>query len=96
MNHRQSIQEASMGGSLATRFMVPSSDHSVPGEPAGSLRGKWPKEPRLALLSAMLRAAWRRHRSRSELARLDGDLLKDIGISYAEAEYELNKPFWRP
>lgn len=84
------------GGSLTATFVVPSSERAIPGEPAGTLRGKRPRKPRLALLRAMLRAAWRRHRSRSVLARLDGDLLKDVGISYAEAEFELNKPFWRP
>ena len=42
-----------------------------------------------------LRAAWRRHRSRQNIARLDGHMLKDIGVSFAEAEAEANKPFWR-
>jgi len=26
---------------------------------------------------------------------LDGHLLRDIGVTYAEAEQETNKPFWR-
>jgi uncharacterized protein YjiS (DUF1127 family) len=42
-----------------------------------------------------LRAAWRRHRSRQNIAQLDGHMLKDIGVSFAEAEAEANKPFWR-
>jgi uncharacterized protein YjiS (DUF1127 family) len=42
-----------------------------------------------------LRAAWRRHRQRQQIAHLDGELLKDIGVSFAEAEAEANKPFWR-
>jgi uncharacterized protein YjiS (DUF1127 family) len=45
-------------------------------------------------LVVLLRAAWRRHRSRLCLAELDAYLLKDIGVSYAEAEAEANKPFW--
>jgi uncharacterized protein YjiS (DUF1127 family) len=45
---------------------------------------------------AMLRSAWRRHRTRGCLADLDAHLLKDIGVSYAEAEAEANKPFWVP
>jgi uncharacterized protein YjiS (DUF1127 family) len=45
-------------------------------------------------LQAMLRAAWRRHRSRACLADLDARALKDIGVSFAEAEAEANKPFW--
>lgn len=38
---------------------------------------------------------WRRHCSRQRIGRLDAMLLKDIGVSYAEAEAEANKPFWR-
>jgi uncharacterized protein YjiS (DUF1127 family) len=44
---------------------------------------------------AAVRAAWRRYRSRRRIADLDGYLLKDIGVSFAEAETEANKPFWR-
>ncbi len=50
--------------------------------------------PRRPSLRAMLRAAWRRHRTRRRLAELDAYALKDIGVSYAEAEAEANKPFW--
>jgi uncharacterized protein YjiS (DUF1127 family) len=53
-----------------------------------------PGAPRRPGLRAMLRAAWRRHRTRRCLAELDGFLLKDIGLSYADAEAEVNKPFW--
>jgi uncharacterized protein YjiS (DUF1127 family) len=42
----------------------------------------------------LLHAAWHRHRTRHCLAELDAYLLKDIGVSYAEAEAEANKPFW--
>ncbi len=42
-----------------------------------------------------IRAAWRRYRSRQRIADLDGHLLKDIGVSFAEAETEANKPFWQ-
>jgi len=38
---------------------------------------------------------WQRQRSRQRIARLDADMLKDIGISFSEAEAEANKPFWR-
>jgi len=51
--------------------------------------------PRTSLLGTLLRGAWRRHRSRNELTRLNPALLKDIGVTYAEAEDEANKPFWR-
>ena len=39
---------------------------------------------------------WRRRRSRERLADLSEHLLKDIGITRAEAEHEANKPFWLP
>ena len=38
--------------------------------------------------------AWHRHRSRQLLAGLDAHMLKDIGITFAEAQHEANKPFW--
>jgi uncharacterized protein YjiS (DUF1127 family) len=44
---------------------------------------------------AGLRVAWRRYRSRQSIADLDAHILKDIGVSLAEAEAEANKPFWR-
>ncbi len=48
----------------------------------------------LAGVPAKLRAAWRRQLTRRCLAELDACALKDIGVSYAEAEAEANKPFW--
>jgi uncharacterized protein YjiS (DUF1127 family) len=44
---------------------------------------------------ASLRGAWRRYRSRQRIAQLDSHMLKDIGVSFAEAEAEANKPLWR-
>ncbi len=41
-------------------------------------------------------ALWRRRaRERSELAAMNAHDLRDIGISRAEAEFEIRKPFWR-
>ncbi len=37
----------------------------------------------------------RRIASRHQLARLDGRLLADAGISEAQRQEELSKPFWR-
>lgn len=38
---------------------------------------------------------WREiHMERAQLRRMSDDLLKDIGISKAEAEREANRPFW--
>lgn len=56
-------------------------------------------QPRLPLPSlpswTAVRAAWRRYRTRQRIADLDGHMLKDIGVSFAQAEAEANKPFWR-
>ena len=39
---------------------------------------------------------WRRRtRERAELAALDDRMLKDIGLTRAEAQFLSNKPFWR-
>lgn len=43
------------------------------------------------LLRRMERARQRRH-----LAELDDRLLRDIGVSRAEVEAEISRPFWRP
>ena len=37
----------------------------------------------------------RRHRDRQELARLDARTLADIGLTRGEAEFLINRPFWR-
>jgi uncharacterized protein YjiS (DUF1127 family) len=42
------------------------------------------------LLSWLDRARQRRH-----LAELDDRLLRDIGLSRAEVEHEIERPFWR-
>jgi uncharacterized protein YjiS (DUF1127 family) len=50
---------------------------------------------RLVALHGAVRSAWRRHATRQRIAMLDSHDLRDIGVSYAEAEAEANKPFWR-
>src|SRR5215469_1369513 len=52
---------------------------------SGFLRGVW----------ATLREWRRRKNGRLELARLDERMLRDIGLTRSEADYEINKPFWR-
>lgn len=49
----------------------------------------------VATLRMRLREAMRRRRSRMAITDLDQRMLKDIGISYSEAEFEANKAFWR-
>jgi uncharacterized protein YjiS (DUF1127 family) len=41
-------------------------------------------------------AVWQdRRRQRSTLARLDDRMLRDIGLTYADVDGEISKPFWR-
>ncbi|MEM7225280.1 MAG: DUF1127 domain-containing protein [Pseudomonadota bacterium] len=45
-------------------------------------------------LIATFKAWTTRRRQRRELAKVDGALLRDMGISSGEAKFEANKPFW--
>jgi uncharacterized protein YjiS (DUF1127 family) len=56
-----------------------------PHRPSGFLSG----------VRAALREWRRRRNGRLELARLDERMLRDIGLTRFDAEYEINKPFWR-
>jgi uncharacterized protein YjiS (DUF1127 family) len=41
-------------------------------------------------------AVWQdRRRQRSTLARLDDRMLRDIGLTCADVDGEISKPFWR-
>jgi uncharacterized protein YjiS (DUF1127 family) len=64
-----------------------------PGQP--SPRSSLPRASAWHVVAGTVRAAWRRHRSRQMIAGLDANALHDIGVSFAEAEVEANKPFWR-
>ncbi len=44
---------------------------------------------------ATLREWRRRTHDRAELAKLDHRMLRDIGLTEADAEYLSSKPFWR-
>jgi uncharacterized protein YjiS (DUF1127 family) len=55
-----------------------------------------PHQLQIALSWSGVRAAWQRHRSRQHIAQLDAHMLRDIGVSFSDAEAEANKPFWRP
>jgi uncharacterized protein YjiS (DUF1127 family) len=45
---------------------------------------------------ARIAAQWRsRNRERRDLARLTGRDLRDLGMTTSQAEFEINKPFWR-
>lgn len=45
--------------------------------------------------ATLLREWRRRQRDREALAALDERALRDIGLSRADAEFIVNKPFWR-
>lgn len=46
--------------------------------------------------AAAMALVWRlRARGRSDLAYLDARMLEDIGMTPAQAEREIRKPFWR-
>ena len=49
----------------------------------------------LSAVRAALREWRRRQHGRLELARFDERMLRDIGLTRIDAEYEINKPFWR-
>jgi uncharacterized protein YjiS (DUF1127 family) len=49
----------------------------------------------LQLLGQTVSLWLRRLRERAELARLEERDLRDLGLTRADAAYELAKPFWR-
>jgi len=52
-------------------------------------------DDRLTALRQGFRAAMRRWRTRQRISQLDQHALRDIGVTYAEAEREANKGFWQ-
>jgi uncharacterized protein YjiS (DUF1127 family) len=49
----------------------------------------------LQLLGQTVSLWLRRLRERAELARFEERDLRDLGLTRADADYELRKPFWR-
>ncbi|WP_239002685.1 DUF1127 domain-containing protein [Rhodovastum atsumiense] len=39
--------------------------------------------------------AWRNYVTRRQLEELDDRMLKDLGISRAQAQFEASRPIWR-
>ncbi len=64
-------------------------------KPAAPRRRNGGGDDRLAVLRTGLRAALRRWRTRQRISQLDQHALRDIGVTYAEAEREANKAFWQ-
>jgi len=58
-----------------------------------------PRFPHIPAVTGLLESlsTWiDRARERHALQRLNHDMLKDIGLSPADVDYEAGKPFWRP
>lgn len=73
------------------------SHRSIPGD-RGPRDGRWPWRnagQQWTAITHWIADALQRRRSRRAITELDSFLLKDIGVSYADAEHEANKPFWR-
>lgn len=51
--------------------------------------------PSMRPLADWWRAARHRYRTRLLLAEMDETMLKDIGLTSSEAQFEAEKPFWR-
>jgi len=67
---------------------------------AGEIRSSLPRRPgpvgAAALLVADLVSTWYlRVRERRHLGMLDDNMLKDIGVTRADVEFEVQKHFWR-
>ena len=67
----------------------------VDGRIAGARRSAYSAGSAAGRLFGALREWRRRSKGRAQLATLDDRMLKDIGISRADAEFLANKPFWR-
>ena len=60
------------------------------------LETQWQASPHLLSgVRATLREWRRRKIGRLALARLDERMLRDIGLTRVDADYEINQPFWR-
>lgn len=53
------------------------------------------REAQAKALGHAVHVVWRRWRTRQAIAGLDATALKDIGVTWAEAEAEANKRFWQ-
>lgn len=82
------------GSSLTHNFVIAPPARPV-SQTAAIPQRRGPSRRKTGSVWARVGVFWRRHRSRVALANLDGHLLRDIGVTYTDAEQEANKPFWR-
>jgi uncharacterized protein YjiS (DUF1127 family) len=61
----------------------------------GSRRGRYARRRISGRILATFREWRQRSRDRAQLASLDDRMLRDIGLTRADAEFLSNKPFWR-
>ena len=71
---------------LSARLRHPAALPSPPGRRLAGIR---------RALAARLRTWRARARARRELRDLDGAVLRDIGLSRTQANFDADKPFWR-
>jgi len=69
--------------------------HPAPETPFVRIVTRPAAVPVIAAVLARLAAWAQRHRQRRALARLDPDLLRDVGLTRTDALRESGKPFWR-
>jgi len=53
------------------------------------------RESLTSVLAEHLARAWRNFTTRRDLAEMDERMLKDLGISRAQAHFEANRSIWR-
>jgi uncharacterized protein YjiS (DUF1127 family) len=73
----------------AVAMARPIADHRLPASQPGGLIDA------LRAAVALIQLWHRRARERQQLACLDHRMLRDIGVTPAEAARECDKPFWR-
>ncbi|GAB2595701.1 hypothetical protein GCM10027034_31340 [Ramlibacter solisilvae] len=73
------------GSGVVLHFVAPPDGRSRPEAATGPIER----------VVATLRQWRQRARSRRELAGLDGYLLRDIGVSWSQAQFESGKRFWQ-
>ena len=69
--------------------------HETAGSGRGGATSGSGAVPALCRLHILMSNWHRRTRERRELLRVPDDVLKDIGVSEADAYREARKPFWR-